>query len=59
MPVFGAGGEAVAALGITVRDRHELKPLMAALSVASRSLSRDLAAVPPAHRNGLLAAIRR
>jgi DNA-binding IclR family transcriptional regulator len=44
MPVFGWGGEVVAAIELSVRDLgHELKPVMAALSIASRSLSRELA----------------
>jgi DNA-binding IclR family transcriptional regulator len=44
MPVFGPGGDAVAAIELTVRDLgRELQTAMAALSVASRSLSRELA----------------
>ncbi|MCO1655565.1 IclR family transcriptional regulator [Pseudonocardia humida] len=44
MPVFGAGGEVLAAIELTVRDLgRELQPVMAALSIASRSLSRELA----------------
>ncbi|WP_214370553.1 IclR family transcriptional regulator [Pseudonocardia sp. H11422] len=44
MPVFGPGGEVVAAIELAVRDlSSELKPVMAALSIASRSLSRELA----------------
>jgi hypothetical protein len=44
MPVFGPGGELVAALGLTMRDGREVQPLAAALRVASSSLSRELAA---------------
>ena len=44
MPVFGPGGEVVAAIELTVPDLgHELQPVMAALSIAARSLSRELA----------------
>ena len=44
MPVFGPGGDVVAAIELAVRDLgHELQPVMAALSIASRSLSRELA----------------
>jgi DNA-binding IclR family transcriptional regulator len=44
MPVFSLGGEVVAALEVTVRDLgKELQPVMVALSIASRSLSRELA----------------
>ena len=44
MPVFGPGGEVAAAIELTVRDLgKELQPVMAALAVASRSLSRELA----------------
>ena len=45
MPVFGPGGEVVAAIEVTVRDLgKELQTVMVALSIASRSLSRELAA---------------
>jgi len=45
MPVFGPGGEVVAAIELAVRDLgHELQPVLATLSIASRSLSRELAA---------------
>jgi DNA-binding IclR family transcriptional regulator len=48
MPVFGPGGDAVAAIELAVADLgRELQPVMAALSVASRSLSRELATSPP------------
>jgi DNA-binding IclR family transcriptional regulator len=43
VPVFGAGGEVVAALELQTRQPHELSRLQPALLVASRSLSRDLA----------------
>lgn len=44
MPVFGPGGEVVAAIELAVPDLgHGLPPTMAALSIASRSLSRELA----------------
>ncbi len=44
MPVFGCGGEVVAALELAVQDLgRELQPVMAALYIASRSLSRELA----------------
>jgi IclR family acetate operon transcriptional repressor len=48
MPVFGPGGEIVAALGLIVL-RHQLRTFRAALSVAASSLSRDFAAIPPGH----------
>jgi DNA-binding IclR family transcriptional regulator len=42
-PVFGWGGQIVAALGMTVADLDAtLKPLIAVLTVAARSLSREL-----------------
>jgi hypothetical protein len=44
VPVFGAGGDVVAALELTLCDpERELQPLTAALSIAARSLSRELA----------------
>ena len=44
MPVFGPGGEIGASLGLTVDDTSTtLRPLMGALTIAARSLSRDLA----------------
>jgi DNA-binding IclR family transcriptional regulator len=44
MPVFGPGGDVVAAIEVAVADLgHELPPIMAALAIASRSLSRELA----------------
>jgi DNA-binding IclR family transcriptional regulator len=43
VPVFGAGGEVLAAIELTVPDLgRELQPVMAALSIAARSLSREL-----------------
>lgn len=45
MPVFGAGGDAVAAIELTVADlSRDLPTTTAALAVAVRSLSRELAA---------------
>jgi hypothetical protein len=44
MPVFGAGGQVIAAIELAVRDLgHDLQPLLAPLAIASRSLSRELA----------------
>jgi len=43
VPVFGAGGELAAAIELTVPDLgRELQPVMAALTIAARSLSREL-----------------
>lgn len=43
MPVFGPGGEIAAAIELSIRDLgHNLPPVLAALSVAARSLSREL-----------------
>ena len=45
MPVFGPGGAVLAALEMRVRDlRNDFPAVKAALGVASRSLSRELAA---------------
>jgi DNA-binding IclR family transcriptional regulator len=45
VPVFGPGGDLVAAIELTVPDLgRELQPVMAALSIAARSLSRELGA---------------
>jgi DNA-binding IclR family transcriptional regulator len=52
VPVFGAGGEVVAALELEGRDPQDLRRLQAPLIVASRSLSRDLAVT---HNRGHLA----
>jgi DNA-binding IclR family transcriptional regulator len=44
VPVFGPGGDLVAAIELTVPDlSRELRPVLAALSIAARSLSRELA----------------
>jgi DNA-binding IclR family transcriptional regulator len=44
MPVFGPGGEVLAAIELAVRDLGQgLQPLMAALAISSKSLSRELA----------------
>jgi 4-hydroxyphenylpyruvate dioxygenase len=44
VPVFGRGGEVVAAIELTVRDLgKELQQVKSALSIAARSLSRELA----------------
>ena len=44
MPVFVPGGDVVAAIELAVADlSRELQPVMAALAIASRSLSRELA----------------
>jgi DNA-binding IclR family transcriptional regulator len=49
MPIFGPGGDVVAAIELTVRSLgRELQPVMPALTVATRSLSRELAG--EAHR---------
>src|SRR5688500_1707363 len=45
VPVFGPGGDLVAAIELTVPDLgRELQPVMAALSIAARSLSRAVVA---------------
>jgi DNA-binding IclR family transcriptional regulator len=46
MPVFGSGGEVVAAIEVTVAVRdlgRDLPTVLGALAIASRSLSRELA----------------
>ena len=44
MPVFGPGGEVLAAIELAVRDLGQgLQPIMSALAISSRSLSRELA----------------
>jgi DNA-binding IclR family transcriptional regulator len=44
VPVFGAGGQVIAALELALSDLgSELQPRMAALVIAARSLSRELA----------------
>ena len=51
MPVFGPGGEVVAAIELTVSDLGpELKSVLPALAIASRSLSRELATQAPTHQ---------
>jgi hypothetical protein len=43
MPVFGPGGDVVAAIELAVHDlAKDLQPVMAALAIASRSLSREI-----------------
>lgn len=43
VPVFGPGGEVVAAIELTVRDLGtDLQPILGPLSIAARSLSREL-----------------
>jgi DNA-binding IclR family transcriptional regulator len=43
VPVFGPGGELVAAIELTVPDLgREVQPVIASLSIAARSLSREL-----------------
>jgi DNA-binding IclR family transcriptional regulator len=50
MPVFGPGGDVVAAIELAAVDLgRELQPMTAALAVASRSLSRELATEPRRH----------
>jgi DNA-binding IclR family transcriptional regulator len=51
MPVFGAGGSALAALELAVAPSPDRRPaaVLAPLSIAARSLSRDLAVSPAAH----------
>ena len=50
MPVFGPGGDVVAAIELAVADLgRDLQPVTAALSVACRSLSRELATEPRRH----------
>jgi DNA-binding IclR family transcriptional regulator len=44
MPVFGPGGNVVAALELTITDEHrDLHPFLGPLAIACRSLSRELA----------------
>ncbi len=53
MPVFGPGGEVVAAIEVAVRDLHrELHGVVGTLAIATRSLTRELAGhvVPAAPR---------
>jgi DNA-binding IclR family transcriptional regulator len=47
MPVFGPGGDVLAAIELTVRNLGTtLQPVLVALSIATRSLSRELAGQP-------------
>jgi DNA-binding IclR family transcriptional regulator len=47
MPVFGPGGDVLAAIELTTRDLGTtLQPVLAALTIAARSLSRELATPP-------------
>lgn len=49
VPVFGAGGEVLAAIELSVRDLGtDLAPLLGPLSIAARSLSRELSGTSPA-----------
>lgn len=49
VPVFGPGGDVVAAIEVLVHDLgHELQPMMAALTIAARCLSRELIGAGPA-----------
>ena len=51
MPVFGPGGEVVAAIELTVSEvGPELKSVLPALAIASRSLSRELSTQTPPDR---------
>lgn len=44
MPVFGPGGEVVAAIELAVRDLgNNVQPVLGALTIATKSLSRELA----------------
>ena len=46
VPIFGPGGEVIAAIELATGDLgHGLRPTVATLSIASRSLSRELASV--------------
>ena len=53
MPVFGPGGDVLAAIELTVRDLGAtLQPVLPALTIAARSLSRELARQPRQPRTG-------
>ena len=57
VPVFGPGGDVVAAMELTVRDLgREFTQVMAPLSIAARSLSRELAGAAVAEAGQLRAA---
>jgi len=46
VPVFGSGGDVLAAIELSVRDLGtDLQPILGPLSIAARSLSRELAGV--------------
>ena len=48
MPVFGPGGQVVAAIEIAVRDLHQqMQAVVGTLAIASRSLTRELAGDAP------------
>jgi DNA-binding IclR family transcriptional regulator len=56
VPVFGPGGNAAAALELTVRDLGaSLQSMLAVLTIAARSLTRELAGQP--HHPGADAAV--
>jgi hypothetical protein len=62
MPVFGPGGDVVAAIELAVYDlAKDLQPVMAALAIASRSLSRELSGDPghaaPDHPEPVMAVV--
>lgn len=61
LPVFGPGGEVVASIELTVPDlAREPHPMLPALSIAARSLSRELAggiAASPEPVGGVYAAV--
>jgi len=60
VPVFGPGGDVVAAIELTVPDvGKELPPVMAALSIAARSLSREMGTGRPADVTPAAPALRR
>ena len=53
MPVFGPGGDVLAAIELTVRDLGTtLQPVLTALTIAARSLTRELATQPRQGRTG-------
>src|SRR3954470_24524103 len=62
VPVFGPGGELAAAIELTVADLgRELQPVMASLTIAARSLSRELAGGAGVHTesvSGVYAAVQ-
>lgn len=48
MPVFGPGGQVVAAIEIAVKDLHQqMQSVVGTLAIASRSLTRELAGDGP------------